>query len=40
MARRWSMGAVALGGLVQRQGPVEDPARVDLAVADQVDQLG
>src|SRR5205807_3386688 len=32
--------AVALGGLVQGQGEVEDPARVDLAVPDQIDQFG
>src|SRR5512135_2073174 len=31
---------VALGGLLQRQGEVEDLARIDLAVADQLDQLG
>src|SRR3954468_24874046 len=31
---------VALGGLVQRQGEVEDLARVDGAVADELDELG
>jgi hypothetical protein len=33
-------GPVALGGLVERQGQVEDLAGLDLAVADQVDELG
>src|SRR3954447_17765272 len=32
--------AVALGGLVQRQGEVEDLARVDRPAGDQVDELG
>src|SRR3954471_24512733 len=31
---------VALGGLVQRQGEVEDAAGVDGAVADELDQVG
>jgi hypothetical protein len=38
MARRSSIGAVALGDLVERQGEVEDLARVDLAVSDEVDR--
>src|SRR6266511_4812265 len=33
-------GAVPLGDLLERQGEVEDLARVDLAVPDEVDQLG
>src|SRR6266571_2659032 len=33
-------GAVPLGDLVERQGEVEDLAGVDLAVPDEVDQLG
>src|SRR5215211_6651608 len=32
--------AVAVGGLVERQRDVEDLAGVDLAVPDEVDQLG
>src|SRR3954447_9810896 len=31
---------VALGGLLERQGEVEDLARIDLAVADELDELG
>jgi hypothetical protein len=33
-------GLVALGGLLQREAEVKDLAGVDLAVADQVDELG
>jgi hypothetical protein len=33
-------GPVALGGLLEREGEVEDLAGVDLAVPDQVDELG
>jgi hypothetical protein len=40
MVRRSSHGAVALGGLVERQGQVEDHAGLDLAVASQINELG
>src|SRR3954452_14421478 len=33
-------GAVALGGLVEGEGEVEDLARFDLAAGDEVDQVG
>lgn len=33
-------GLVALRGPVQGQGEVEDPTRIDLAVPDELDQLG
>src|SRR4051794_6404687 len=33
-------GAIALGGLVEREGEVEDLPRVDLTIPDEVDELG
>ena len=33
-------GSVALGGVVEREGQVEDLAGVDGAVGDEVDELG
>ncbi len=40
MARRSSMARYRLGDLLERQVQVEDLAGVDLAVPDEVDQLG
>jgi hypothetical protein len=34
------MASIPVGGLVERELEVEDPARVDRTVPDQVDQLG
>ena len=40
MARSFVHGPVAVGGVVEGQGEVEDLAWVDGAVGDQVDELG